>query len=84
MVMFRDMSYSVDDTRFMPGDSRRAGGLTVYADVVLRDGAPCADEPTEIGTVGGGEPKPEDVRFALLEIEQQAFERLRELVDDEG
>ena len=77
MTVFCTCSYSVDDTRLSWGHFQRAGGLTVIADVVLRDGMPCADEASFVHTIADGEPKPEDVRFALSQIEAHVLDRMQ-------
>lgn len=80
---FMKTHVEVDDRRFPPGHPHRAGGLRVVAEVYLRDGAPCADVPASVETRGGGEPYKTDLAFALSAIEQQAWDALHAMDEDE-
>ena len=72
----------VDDRRFPPGHPHRANGLRVVAQVYLRDGAPRA-ELAASGAAGGGQPNQTDLAFALSQIEQQAWDALHAMDEDD-
>ena len=69
---FMKSDSEVDDRRFPPGHRHRANGVRVSATVYLRDHGPSAEDPV-VTTLGGGEPLPADVQFALSLIEQEAW-----------
>jgi len=65
----------VDDTRFLPGDSRRAGGLTVSATVIVDNKgiawATLVDARNAQERDSDGLPRNSDVQFGLRQIEER-------------